>query len=267
MIHLITYGSGKQFTLSKIRLCFEAKRVGWFDTITAYGPEHLDDDFKNKFKDILTQPRGGGYWIWKPYVIKKKLKEINDGDILIYLDAGCCINPLAKKRFLEYIDMLQNNQNGIVTFENGCQEKKWTTREIFNYFNVELNSDIANTKQLVAGIRIMKKNKQLEKLIDLELQTYHENPLLVTDYYNNNNQESFFKENRHDQSIFSLIHKQHNSVVLKNETFFDEYKNFGNKRSFCYPFWAILGSKNNSAFSILEKKIKQQQQRRLLFRN
>ena len=39
----------------------------------------------------VKQPRGGGYWIWKSHIIKK-INEINDNDILIYLDAGCSIN-------------------------------------------------------------------------------------------------------------------------------------------------------------------------------
>ena len=70
MIHLITYGDDN-FKNSKKRLEKEAINTGWFDSITVYGPEILDDDFKEKFKHILNQPRIAGYGIWRPYIIKK----------------------------------------------------------------------------------------------------------------------------------------------------------------------------------------------------
>ena len=48
MIHLITYGNNI-FDNAKKRLYKEAKNTGWFDTITLYGPENLDTNFKEKF--------------------------------------------------------------------------------------------------------------------------------------------------------------------------------------------------------------------------
>lgn len=60
------------------------------------------------------------------------------------------------------------------------------------------------------------------------------NPLLFTDYYNNN-QQSYFKDNRHDQSVFSIIRKKYNSIILNDETCFVSY---GNEESLKYPFWA-----------------------------
>ena len=76
MIHLITYGD-KNFEKSKKRLQKEALETKWFDSVTIYGPEDLDDSFKMRFKDILRKPRGAGYWIWKSHIISKRLNEIN----------------------------------------------------------------------------------------------------------------------------------------------------------------------------------------------
>ena len=42
----------------------------------------------NYFKETYSSPRGGGYWIWKPFVILKTLKSMQEGDILLYADAG-----------------------------------------------------------------------------------------------------------------------------------------------------------------------------------
>lgn len=233
MIHFITYGDHK-FTKSKKRIYSEALNCGWFDTITVYGPQDLDPDFKEQFKDILKLERGAGYWLWKAYIIKKKLCEINDDDILVYLDCGCTVNKKGTKRFYQYIEMLNNSDIGIITFKLTHPEKYYTTKEIFEYFKVSPESDIANSGQILSGIRIMKKVPKLVNVIDTELQTYKENPLLITDYYNSK-QEEYFIDNRHEQSIFSIITKLDNQIVLDDETY---GKNFNNIKMQRYPFLA-----------------------------
>lgn len=164
----------------------------------------------------------------------KKLNEINDNDILVYLDAGCSINAKGKQRFYEYIDLLNNNDQDSISFQMEWNiEKYWTTQQIFDYFNIDTDSQIANTGQLVGGIRIMKKNDNFIKQINMELETLYNNPLLFTDYYNNN-QQNYFIENRHDQSVFSIISKMNKSILLNNETFFE----FDSQESLKYPFFA-----------------------------
>lgn len=236
MIHLITYGDDK-FKNSKKRIEKEALNTGWFDSVTVYGPEILDDDYKKKFKKVLSHSRGAGYWIWKNYIIKKKLSEINDNDILIYLDAGCSINKKGKKRLDEYVDMLNKSDGGIISFKmSHLPEKSWTTKEIFDYFDVDMNSDIANNGQLVGGILIMKKTLNLKIKLDMVYKVYEDNCLLVTDYYSKG-QAPYFKDNRHDQSIFSIIRKLHKSIELEDETFFWNPWDTRNKED--YPFWAL----------------------------
>ena len=235
MIHLITYGDDK-FKKSKKRLEKEALNTGWFDSVTVYGPEILDDDFKEKFKHILVHTRIAGYGIWRPYIIKKKLNEINDDDILIYLDAGCSINHKGKNRFYEYIDMLNNSNEDIISFKmSHLPEKHWTTKEIFNYFNVDINSEIANSGQILDGILIMKKNKNLINKNQMWYDVIYKNALLFTDYYNNL-QEPYFKANRHEQSIFSIIRKLHKSIELEDETFF--WNPWDTRNAENYPFLA-----------------------------
>ena len=232
-IHLITYGDNK-YQKSKKRLYIEAEDTGWFNTITLYGLDDLDNNYKERFADILNKPRGGGYWIWKSYIIKKKLQEINDGDILIYLDAGCTINKEGGKRFNEYINLLNNSDSGCISFYMEYKERVWTTNEIFEYFGISDNDKLMNSFQLVGGIRIMKKNDNLIKMINIEEKACYDNPLLFTDHYNKN-QEQYFKENRHEQSIFSIIRKMNNPLMIKDETC---YKPFGEGKSLEYPFWA-----------------------------
>ena len=211
-----------------MRFFNEANDTGWFDTITLYGSEDIDNDFKENFKDILSMERGGGYWIWKPYFIKNKLNEINDGDILIYLDARCTINKQGGLRFQEYIEMLNNSDEGTISFLLDRIERNYTSKKIFDYLDVDINSDIANNSQTMATILILKKNSKTIKLVEIWNSVLYNDPLLFTDAYNKKemNHKDFI-DNRHDQSIFSIIRKKNGSLMLDDETWFGGYDQFG----------------------------------------
>ena len=51
MIHFITYGDDL-YDETKKRLHNQANNLGWFDSVTSYGPDDLDENFKEQFKDI-----------------------------------------------------------------------------------------------------------------------------------------------------------------------------------------------------------------------
>lgn len=55
--------------------------------------------------------------------------------------------------------MVNNNDAGIISFQMDHIEKKWTTREIFQYFNIEEeeDSEVKNSGQIIGGIQIIKK--------------------------------------------------------------------------------------------------------------
>ena len=121
-----------------------------------------------------------------------------------------------------------------ISFQMVHLEKNWSIKEIFNHFNIDPNGEIANTGQVLSGIIIIKKNSTSIKLLDLWNETLYNNPLLFTDIYNKI-QNEYFNDNRHDQSVFSIIQKMYNTILLNDETYFTP---FGNEESLKYPFWA-----------------------------
>ena len=56
----------------------------------------------------------------------KLLNEIDKNDIVIYCDAGASFNYKAKKRFLEYIEILNNSEFGNLRIE--CE--KYTLKKL-----------------------------------------------------------------------------------------------------------------------------------------
>jgi hypothetical protein len=229
-IHFITYGNDR-FKNSKVRIKKQAERFGEFDTITVYGPEDIDADFKSRFPNILKKRRGGGFWIWKPYFVNKRFQEIKDGEYLIYLDAGCTINGKGRGRFRHYISLLRDSDKGFVSFQMpNNPEKVWGAVEVFNYFKIGLESEEANSGQYMAGVLVIKKNKNSSMIIEKWLKTLYDDPWLFTNRYHRsplNKNRPEFKENRHDQSSLSLLRKIHGSIVLGNEV----------RRKKGGPFW------------------------------
>ena len=137
------------------------------------------------------------------------------------------------------MDLLNKSEYGILSFplHSSCLEKHWTIKEIFNYFNIDVTSDIANSPQLCATVLIIKKNEHSKKILEEYSKILEFDQKIITDYYNNNNQHFFFKDARQDQSIWSVIRKMFGSLMVDvDETVIDSLKNHNDISNF--PFWA-----------------------------
>jgi hypothetical protein len=76
------------------------------------------------------------------------------------------------------------------------KEKFWTTKQIFDYFEVEPDSSIGNSGQYLGGVLVMKKNEHLLTYMKEYTKIILSNPVLCTDYFNNQLQHQEFRENR-----------------------------------------------------------------------
>ena len=156
--YFLTYGD-KKFNIAKKHLSLLAKESKFFDEVITLGPNDLDKDFKAKFNEVFKDTKGGGFWIWKHKIIKNLVDDIKTNDLIIYCDAGASLNYKAEKRFNEYIEIINDSAYG--NFRMDCEsqfkEIQYTTKEIFNYFNVDLSSEISSSTQLQAGHMIFKK--------------------------------------------------------------------------------------------------------------
>ena len=220
-IYFLTYGDSK-YNISKKHLSGLAKHSNFFDEVVSLGPRNLDNEFKLKYKDILSHKRGSGYWIWKYKIIQDLLNVIDHGDIIVYCDAGASLNYKAKERFNEYIEILKysNFCNLRMECEEQFKEKDFTTEQLFNYFDINIESEIALSTQLQAGHMFFKKNKESIEYFKEYERLLEKDSKLITDYYSSFKQAQNFIENRHDQSIFSLMSKKYGSEIIKNETEF-----------------------------------------------
>lgn len=204
------------------RICNEAINTNWFNEINGYKDSDLksDTEFWNKHGQFIeSNNRGYGYWIWKSYLIQKSLEKLNDGDILVYADAGCQINKQGEQRFYEYINMLDTdpNQYGLISFQTDFIEECYTKQIIFN--ELDCNEEIQKSGHCMATIVIIKKTSHSVDIINkwFSNMKYH----LINDVRNNEIPD--FRDNRHDQSIYSCIVKKYGSIKIPDETWYDDW--------------------------------------------
>lgn len=124
---LITYGDSK-FEISKTRFVQQAGALKIFDKIIAYSEQELSEGLRNS--EVFKEKRGGGLWSWKPDVILTTLNNMEDGDILIYCDAGCSL--YASKEWQRIWNEL--HQYEIIAQRIYQRTDQWTRKNIIQYF-------------------------------------------------------------------------------------------------------------------------------------
>ena len=235
-IYFITYGT-KDFDIAAKHLIRLGEKSELFDKCIYFKPKDLSARFKGRYEEIFNLQRGGGYWIWKHEIIKQTLDQVNENDIVVYCDSGSSFNINGKGRFNDYLEMLNSSEFG--NFRIECEkeniEKHWTSKEIFNYFKVPMGSKVTESTQLEATEIIFKKTNHTQEYLESYKDVLNYDPFLITDKYNNHKQIDGFKENRHDQSIFSVLSKVLGCVSIPNETHFKGKES----EQFNYPFLAV----------------------------
>jgi hypothetical protein len=209
-VYFITFGSHEQFVDAGKRLVEQAKQLHLFRETILFTGDFLkkDPSFWGKHGDFVSKNRRGyGYWLWKPYIVKKTMELLKEGDILMYADCGCEIDHREKDKLLPYLDLVQKDKIvGTYTFKH-LIEKDWNKRDLIE--KVDMNhSEFLMTPQHQAGIVFYLVCDETKNLV----KEWYE---LACDYHNIDDSPSIqpnldgFREHRHDQSIFSLLTKKY----------------------------------------------------------
>jgi len=198
-----------------VRLEREASQSGFFDEICMCTEKKLDQDYLQKYGTwISANKRGYGYWIWKSYLIKKYLHALNDGDYLVYLDSGCEVNQFGKKRYEEYLELASHSSLGLVCFTTMSSEGNYNKGDVLDTLGMRDNKKALCSAQIMSGVLIIYKSPFISSLVDNWYEIVHNNLHLVDDSPSVSPNLSTFIENRHDQSILSLLIKKVGGAVI-----------------------------------------------------
>ncbi len=214
-ITFLTFANTSYTSLDRIKS--QAEDFGLFDEIKAL-TEHDISHIIDMHKELINlYSKGFGLWIWKPEIIVETLEKMNDGDILLYLDAGCHLNKNGKKRFEYYLEKL--DEHDLVTFSAGNYDaKEFVKMDAIQKYYPEFKN---NVNQLCyAGILLIKKtDRTMHLMIDwLNLCRNYE---LLDPFESIYNKEApYYKGNDCDSGLLNIClakHKIH-YIIDANET-------------------------------------------------
>lgn len=205
----ITFGAGgENYVQAGERLINQSNELNIFDKTILYTNEYLknNNEFWNKhYTFIENNKRGYGYWLWKPFIIKKTMEQMKNGDILLYADCGCEIDIKKKDKLLNDIELVKTQY--IIGSYTGHDEQKWNKMDLI--LKLDANDDeYINTMQRQAGVILFLVCDETRNLVNewYELSCdYH----LIDDSPSIAPNADIFIEHRHDQSIFSLLTKKY----------------------------------------------------------
>lgn len=165
---------------------------------------NLGTDFVEKNINILSLPRGDGYWLWKPFVIYNTLLNADDNETVLYTDSMY----LFTEPFMEGLFEFHKEELPIIIFKNKAGEAEAPFRmlckkHVIVKYNVEdaVKEDIP---EVWAGCICIKKTPEtlefIKKWLDM-CQVYED----ITDFPSTIPNEPYFNEHRHDQALLTTL--------------------------------------------------------------
>jgi hypothetical protein len=201
-VHLITFADYK----------FEGHRnltnnvASFIKNKKDYKPEDIPEDFKAENAEIYYQPKGFGYWIWKPYIVLDYLtNHCEENDIVIYCDSGDYFHEDLVKQ------MVKNLESTYMTaIKSEYSQTAYTKRDCFVLMGCD-EEKYWLSDQIFASMHFWKNNKDSRKFA-AEWLEFCKNKFILTDEPNIYGKPNFpnYVDHRHDQSIFTNLMIKHN---------------------------------------------------------
>lgn len=236
MIYAITFGDDSFYNSAKLNL-WTATHIGKADAAKMYRPEDIDSAYREAHKDIFDQKRGAGYWLWKPYVILDALESLQWNDYLMYVDAGVLyyssVRPLAEQ--------LERDGQDIYFSAGFWRNEYWTKRDTYVLLNCD-DESFYSAHRVAAGYMMIKKTPLSVEFIKV-WKRYMEDARLATDMPSCCGKPELprFREHRHDESVLSLLIKQHGYCPYRSIDGRWEIKRFEHFFSDPQSFYGITG--------------------------
>ena len=195
----LTYGDAG-FESAKAKIVKEARLTGEFNEIYSYGRSDLSPELLAS--DVINIKRGGGLWSWKPDIILSTIESHQEGDIIVYCDAGCSLYTSSEWSNI----WLLLEKYELIAQRIYQRTDHWTKKELLDAFAKTNGKYWPMLYQFQATI-ILKVSDFTRDFIRewRDLIIFH--PEWVVDVLPEERflQHSSFKESRHDQSIYSAL--------------------------------------------------------------
>ncbi len=209
------------------RIGRQARQLNVFDEVILYTPADLSDELTAH--PLMQHRRGGGYWLWKPWLIQKTLREHEPGDVVVYADAGSTLrkSPEWERLFglMEHYDTLCFQYAETVPefayWGNTCTRiKYWTKKSALTYLdNYFQDTGYRENCKIMGGLLFMKNpdNSLLRQWLDISLN----HPELIVDPTEEElkEQDPGFAYHKHEQSFLTALAFYDKTACMIPETY------------------------------------------------
>lgn len=198
--------------------------VGGFDVIKSYGPEDIEVDYFKTHKKILSEQRGNGLWLWKPYFILRTMNESADGDYIFYSDSGAffirsidnLINSMDRDIWVSDIPLIEESFT-----KEACFEKMACTTDYYR-----------KTNQIQGTFLLLKNTEHTRNFVSKWLELCENIDLLGP--AGENEENKCLISHREDQSILSLLCKKEGIKAHRDPSHRGTYPEWYNNGKYPY---------------------------------
>lgn len=241
---LITYGGGTpRWRMAAARLARQARTMRAFGKVTAFTDYRLARecaDFRNAcLPYMMEHRRGNGYWLWKPFLLRKALAALGAGSPgVLYLDAGCELNwnLRARTRFWSYCDVAE--EMGFLGMALASDLQQWCKSDVLAHHG--LTERAAQIPLTAGGILFVANSAGGREAIDEWWSSCNaKNKHHLDDSASSGREHGRFRAHRHDQAILSCIVAKRGLHTIPDETYHaPDWHLHGTD----YPIWALRNS-------------------------
>jgi hypothetical protein len=215
-LKLVTYATDA-FRATAQGFVASAKRSGCDDAV-AFGPQDIETTpFYAAHSKILKQPRGAGYWLWKPYFIQKALQQAAPDEVILYCDAGRSPYYWMTRRPRRLEALTRANDHGFLlgpSTPHLGDLRRWTKRDCLILMGADCK-EMLDRPIGVATWSLWRPTPRAFAFLDRWL-GFCCDPRCLTDMPNvlGAPDHAGFRDHRHDQSILTILAHLENAPIL-----------------------------------------------------
>ena len=215
-VHFLSFAN-RRYGGSLERIRRESVAMDRFRTIQTVDDRGLGSDYWRVHADTVRRHRRGfGLWTWKPYVVRRSLEALPEGDTLVYCDAGCSLNPEGRSRLEDYLELAADDAAGVLAFSLDGKVGAWTKKATQAAFAAD-TPGMRQREMVMATCVVMRSGPATLELVR-EWEERMADLTIVDDSPSPYGEHPEFRAHRHDQSIFTLLAHGRGLQAIPDET-------------------------------------------------
>ena len=136
-------------------------------SVKIYNLNELNHDNKDYIKN---NPKGLGYWIWKPQILVETINNLRDNSIVIYFDSRCAFFGNSITWLQDLVESNENhleNKELVIYQSQDHLEIEWSKKDLIEYLGLEESHNLLFDGQFFATLIAFRLTNETRRLINM----------------------------------------------------------------------------------------------------